>query len=75
MPIALAAGKEGHLFALLHTKVIAVIETEKLTVSRTFEVKEFEPTALSYSTATNEIWVGDKTGSLYILNADDFSQK
>jgi hypothetical protein len=57
MPIALVVGKEGELYALLHTKVIAVIETENLTITKSYEIKDYEPTALAYAAATNELYV------------------
>jgi len=51
------------------------LSTDDLSVTRYHDFKEFEGSALTYSEATNELWVGDKKGSLYIISGEDFSQK
>jgi len=37
------------------------------------EIKGYDATSLTYSVATNELWVGDKKGLLHILDGNDFS--
>ena len=63
------------IYILLQNKMIAVVETETLTVVKTQEITAFEPTTLVFSIVTDEIWVGDKKGIIHILNSEDFSEK
>lgn len=44
-------------------------------VVKSEEFKSFEALTITYSALTNELWVGDKKGSIQILNADDFTVK
>lgn len=40
-----------------------------------FEIKEFNPTFITSSAALNELWVGDKKGSVYVLDGNTFETK
>lgn len=68
-------GNDGLLFVLQNNNHIVVIDIATMTCTKDIEVKDYEATALSFASATNELWVGDKKGLIHILDPADFSQK
>jgi WD40 repeat protein len=40
-----------------------------------FEIKDFDPTVITSSPNLNELWVGDKKGSLHVLDGNNFATK
>lgn len=74
-PLSVSIGNDKVLYVLQNNNRIAAIDADSLTLRKEFELKDYEGTALSYSSALNEVWVGDKKGLLHILDGEDFTQK
>lgn len=74
-PLAISIGSGKVLYVLLNSNHIVAIDADSMTILKDIEPKDFEGTALSFASATNEVWVGDKKGFIHILNGADLSQK
>ncbi len=67
-----SADKRG-LYVLMNNNKVALLDGETFTVAKEFELKGYEAMSISYTAVTNELWVGDKKGTLHILDGNDFS--
>ena len=67
-----SADKKG-LYVLMNNNKVALLDGETFTVAKESELKGYEATSITYTAVTNELWVGDKKGTLHILDANDFS--
>ena len=74
-PLAISIGSGKVLYVLLNSNHIVAIDADSMTILKDIEPKDFEGTALSFASATNEVWVGDKKGLIHILDGADLSQK
>lgn len=72
-PVAMVAGSDKILYVLANNNQIHLFEIESFAPVRNQEFKDFE--ALSMTQVNDEIWVGDKKGTIHILNSGDLSQK
>lgn len=77
LPIAIAVGREQSLYILFHDSTLLHLSSSTFTpISPLFSLSSSfasEPTSLAYSALTNELWVGDKAGTLQILGGDDLA--
>ena len=63
------------IFVLLNNNRIVKVDVASFSVSQEFDVKDFEATALSLNSLHSELWVGDKKGTIHILDANTFAEK
>lgn len=68
-------GNEKHLYVLLNNNKLTQIDSESFTVSKQIELSDYEGLALTYVSSTHELWIGDKKGTIHILDASDLTQK
>jgi DNA-binding beta-propeller fold protein YncE len=63
------------IFVLQNNNKVIRVDVASYSVSGEFEFKDYEATAMSYNAVTNELWVGDKKGSVHVLDASNYEQK
>lgn len=62
-----------NLYVLSHRKEIHEVCANTLTVKRAVPIT-YDGRCLCYIKATGEVWVGDKTGTVHVLNAESLEQ-
>ena len=61
------------IYVLKSNGELEEVDAVEMTVKREHKLT-CDPTAITFSDATKEIWVGDKKGLLHVLKAEDFSE-
>jgi len=65
------SGTNETLYALTHRKEIHELDANSLEVRRSHTVS-YNATCMTFVAGTGELWVGDSTGKIFVLDASSF---
>ena len=67
------AADDDFVYVLQHTEEIVELNANDLSISKTYKCEGYTPTAIAFSKATKELWIGDNKGKVHMLGQADFA--